>query len=354
MKTVIKMMVVGVVFCLVLSANATTGWTGAAGSTDWTDPANWDSGVPNTVEDIWISADGINGIAVLSTAATTGEDLGVGMFTGGTSMLTITDTGSISLNKTVAVGNSAGATGTLTVDGGSIIVGADPIDNDYIHVGNSGNGTLNIINGGTVLGKSRVYTGYSTSTTGSGAINIDGNGSTLTVEGDYLLLGRNGTGTLDITDGGKVYAAVYCYIGYNGDGTATVDGSGSLLNVDTSLYVGAQITGDGMLTITGGGLVSAVNMYIDAPSTSGEGVVRIGINGALAVGDNGTTATTITEFLALVVGTDNIDYWNGTAWADITSGTLGIDYALTEYDYNSVSYTKLTQTPPKGTLIIIQ
>ena len=69
------------------------------------------------------------------------------------------------------------------------------------------------------------YLGYHAGSTGTAT--VDGTGSTWTNSG-YLYIGNSGNGTLNITNGGKVSNS-YGYLGYNSGstGTATVDGTGS-------------------------------------------------------------------------------------------------------------------------------
>ena len=134
----------------------------------------------------------------------------------------------------------------------------------YLYIGNSGNGTLNITNGGKVS-NTYGYLGYNSGSTGTAT--VDGAGSTWTNSSD-LYIGNSGNGTLNITNGGKVSNS-YGYLGYNSGstGTATVDGTGSTWTNSSNLYIG--YSGNGTLNITNGGKVSntydAILVMIAAP-----------------------------------------------------------------------------------------
>jgi hypothetical protein len=65
-------------------------------------------------------------------------------------------------------------------------------------------------------------------------------------------------------------------------------------------------------------------------------------SGKLAI--YGNAASSITAFLALVDGSDNITYWNGSDWSNITSATAGTDYTLAAGTGDLAGYTVLTVT----------
>jgi T5SS/PEP-CTERM-associated repeat protein len=82
---------------------------------------------------------------------------------------------------------------------------------------NSGNGTLNITNGGKVS----TFYGYLGCNSGStGTATVDGIGSTWTNSSSSLYIGKSGNGTLNITNGGKVRLFLLSWH-YSGSGTAT-------------------------------------------------------------------------------------------------------------------------------------
>ncbi|MCK4624708.1 MAG: PEP-CTERM sorting domain-containing protein, partial [Phycisphaerae bacterium] len=147
-------------------------------------------------------------------------------------------------------------TGEVTVDGN----GSTWTNSGDLIVGCEGQGTLNITNGGVVSNT----TGYIDSI---GEVTVDGNGSTWA--NTYgLFVGLHGQGTLNITNGGAVSNS-YGYISSWSDsiGEVTVDGSGSTWANSGNLSVG-HYEGQGTLNITDGGTVTVGgNLSINSQST---------------------------------------------------------------------------------------
>ena len=241
----------------------------------------------------------------------------------------------------IYINNGGTATVSSAQVGGNLSVAQDS---------NGTGGAVTVSSGGTIT-LNNLYAGNGPNA-GTGVINING-GTITTTDHTFLSHATNSIGVLNITNGGSLINAKDAFLGYNGTGIATVTGSGSIWKV-RSCMVGVNATSDASLTIEDYGLVS-VGSGLSIAGGGSDGVIRMKEGGMLALNDAGTTATDITAFLALVSG-DNIDYWNGTAWADITDGTLGTDYTLTEYDDGAISFTKLTVPvpPPKGTMILVR
>ena len=213
--------------------------------------------------------------------------------------------------------------------------------NGNLNLGLLGQGKLEITNGGTV---SIVY-GYIGANAGStGELKIDGVDSVFT-SSKYLRVGYFGDGTLNITGGSAVISEWDGGIGYalGTTGAVAVDGAGSVWTNNDALYVGRN--GSGTLTITNGGLVSvdlALNIDTDA---DGDGFIYIASGGQLA--KKGNANGTISGFLGLVTGTDAIKYWNGTNWAGIADATYGVDYTLEYLTTGDLAgYTILTVYVP--------
>ncbi|HEY4075871.1 MAG TPA: hypothetical protein VGM26_02965, partial [Rhizomicrobium sp.] len=187
------------------------------------------------------------------------NDLVVAQFATGT--LNITDGGLVS-NQTGYVGASPNTNGTVTVTGrDSNGVASTWINAVSLHVGDEGTGTLNVQAGGLVTVSGTSYVGYIS--TGQGTVNVSGsdghgNASTFTTPNNDLVLGQDGTGTLNITGGGLV-SNQNGYVGADGTGTATVSGSSSDGLVSTWRNASDLIVGDtgtGTLNILAGGTVS--------------------------------------------------------------------------------------------------
>lgn len=165
------------------------------------------------------------------------------------------DTSGVSAN----VGQSAGSTGTVTIDG----EGSAWNQTGGIHVGDAGTGTLTVSNGGelTTVGDSMGYGGViGVQSTGQGTVTLTGESSTWTTSGS-VVVGAAGTGTLNIQDNAVLTSApdgngVSGYIGQlaGGTGTVTIDGGDSAWNQSGAIHVGDA--GVGTLTIQNGGALT--------------------------------------------------------------------------------------------------
>ncbi|MES2028025.1 MAG: autotransporter outer membrane beta-barrel domain-containing protein, partial [Pseudomonadota bacterium] len=162
----------------------------------------------------------------------------------GTGTLTIRNGGAASSPGVVTIGELAGSTGTVTVDGAG-----SSFTNSGLVVGSFGTGTLTIQNGG----KANTYTSY----INTGTTTVNGAGSSWTNSGN-LSVGNSRAGTLTIENGGAV-SNVIGWIGVNAGstGTVTVDGAGSSWTNSGTLFVGNS--GTGTLTIANGGTVSTAS-----------------------------------------------------------------------------------------------
>ena len=230
--------------------------------------------------------------------------------------------------------------------------------NTYSYIGNSGNGTLNIAGGGVVSSSHEGYIGHGVGSIGQVA--VDGPGSIWT-NGNRLYVGDEGSGTLDITSGGAVINTT-SYVGrsFGSTGVVTVDGPGSTWtnsdDEDDDDYVCIGYEGSGMLNITNGGLVSiAETLTIDA-SNERQSFVNMASGGMLAL--SGEADESLFDFLGLINGTDAIRYWDDSIsdWADITGATYGQDYTLsylTEGDLAGYTTLTVTAVPEPTTLALL-
>ena len=183
----------------------------------------------------------------------------------------------------------------------------------YVGYGSSYSGTLTLTNGTmTTLGYS--YIGYNTYHYGvSGQLNV-ATGATWNATTAPTYVGNQGNGTLCVTDGGNASISNYLYVGYdsNGVGTVRVDGSGSTLTANSTSYIGQE--GRGTLIITNGGSVVANDM--DIGRSGGTGLVRVDGSGSaltlqgssgLCVGNGGTGTLDVRDGAALnMSGTVNV------------------------------------------------
>ena len=145
--------------------------------------------------------------------------------------------------------------GTATVDGaGSTFYGGE-----LFRIGQGGNGTLNITDGGTVVHNFNVGFDAYTPANGlvlgnnsgsTGTINVSGSNSSLT-SNKNLSVGLHGSGTLDVQAGGTVISNV-SWLGHSlgSTGLATISGLESRWEPD-ELAIGVE--GSGTMNITNGG-----------------------------------------------------------------------------------------------------
>lgn len=249
--------------------------------------------------------------------------------------LKVDNGGSVSSSHSVVGGNSSSAA-LATVDG----AGSSWTNSGNLAVGYFGTGTLNITDGGSV-NSTYGYIGLASGSTGT--VNVEGASSTWTNSSSALYVGYEGTGTLNVTDGGTV-ENTDGYIGYfsGSTGTVTVDGTDSEWTNSDDLFVGKNGTGE--LEITDGGLVSvAGTLTIDADNDA-DSFIKMSDDGMLAL--LGDADDSLNDFLTtLVSGTDAIQWWDSVdeQWELLTTATEDTDYSLAYQTTGDLTgYTLLT------------
>jgi fibronectin-binding autotransporter adhesin len=252
--------------------------------------------------------------AAVALASDNFNNLLVGSQAGGVGSVTITGPGSSVVtsgqDNVTQIGAVAGAVGTLLVENGgqlkslqfeagrdgtgtATVTGAGSIiivSNDdgrfggyydyeagFARVGRDGDGTLNILDGGRFEVRAGVGVNEDTSVpfmqigrnaSSTSTVLVDGSGSILDIfslnppggpftEGPGLQVGREGTATLTVSNGGE----------------ARVNGQGA------TLTVGARVGGDGTVTVTGPGS----SVEVDA----------MGVGGFVSIGNLGTGALNV-------------------------------------------------------------
>jgi fibronectin-binding autotransporter adhesin len=217
---------------------------------------------------------------VHQTGAGTTSFTGVSTYTGrtvvGQGELSLESGGRISSTSQVLVGYDAGESATVTVDGAgsSLHIAGPAIEPSFI--GNNGTGTLNITNGGTVTA-AMIQLGAGS--TGQGTLNVIGAGSsytstaTGTSSAAMFRIGGSGKGVLNITDGGSVENSGDVGVGFlsGGEGTVTVSGANSTWTIGNALrFV------NGTLSVLDGGAVKAKGVAIGAqPIVTGNSSVLV-------------------------------------------------------------------------------
>lgn len=168
------------------------------------------------------------------------SDLSVGDY--GTGTLNIAGDGKVE-NKDGYIGRYNGSIGAVTVSG----VNSSWVNSGNLRIGSLGEGTLNIENGGSVSNGGYGEIGVNPGSTGT--VTVSGPGSEWKGSA-WLYVGKEGTGTLHITDGGRVESS-RGYIGNSSGstGTVTITGADSVWKSSVSMLIGREGTATGTLNI---------------------------------------------------------------------------------------------------------
>jgi T5SS/PEP-CTERM-associated repeat protein/autotransporter-associated beta strand protein len=210
--------------------------------------------------------------------------LQLGAASGQTASFTASNGAIVNVLENVYIGDAAGSTGTVTVTGIGTVLSNTGGDSGRMGVGNFGNGTLNITDGGAVHAQ-RLFSSRQVGSTST--ILVDGAGSTLHVT-TQAAFGSNGPGTVTVQNGGSIVADLTFNLGNNapGNGLVTVTGEGSSL---TAFNPGIGATGQGTLTVKDG--ATATLTAHDPPGGNNFGLsIGVGANttGTVNVQTNAT------------------------------------------------------------------
>ncbi len=216
-----------------------------------------------------------------TVAITGGTLLSAGQFLIGSQsaasgIVTIGPSGTLSTHG-LSDANAAGSSGTIVVNGGTLS------DAGNMNIGLNGAGFLTISAGGTVVVNqgSGPAVNIGVLGPGSGSVLVTGSLSALTVTGQFIV-GDQGTGSLDVANGGLVDASTSLFdIGNQGGGTgvASVEGGGTLLTGNLNIANIATGVTQGRLTIGASGIVSTSTVTIGSGGTA----IVVGASGAAAV-----------------------------------------------------------------------
>ena len=247
----------------------------------------------------------------------------------GIGKLTVADGGVVAITMPVnfneasgllQVGQFFGSDGEVTVDG----TNSQLTTATAINIGREGDGSLTISNGGFV----------------SSHPNTHANAFDTTLSGS---IGRNATGTGDVTISGKASRWIQdgmMAVGYFGDGTLTLENGGTLQSSDGQIAKEVGSQGAAIVTGTGAQWTIADNLIVGGNDTNagGAGSLTISGGGKVIVGDTlklwsgGTVSLQPGTLGALEVATFNagagtfnfagstlrVNQWN----ADLTGGNL--------------------------------
>ncbi|WP_159096762.1 autotransporter domain-containing protein [Pseudovibrio sp. Alg231-02] len=191
-----------------------------------------------------------------------------------TASLIIADGSDVSARIYTFVATGAGSSGAVTVTGPGTRFQAG----STFGIGYDGNGTLSILEGGLVSG---IYGNIGSYAGSTGTVEVTGEGSHwknnfgLDTQGISLAVGRDGTGTLTIAEGGRVTSQKGVIgSGAGSSGDVVVTGDGSLWG--NSHYMNIGMFGRGTLTISDGGVVEVENSVHLGRQTGSSGTLNIG------------------------------------------------------------------------------
>ena len=237
------------------------------------------------------------GDGALFTLAEDGLDFGISGAPA-IGVLGVFDGGDVIANG-LTLGFRENGSGEVHIAGtGSTIESSPDLGDSFYQIGRSGHGILNITNGGVVSGLNGANIGRNTNS--GGVVNISGAGSVLGFEGidsggfgPFLTIGRNGSGTLNVFDGGQlvfdpmgVISGPCCGSGFNvarnpeGVGNVTARGADSEIRVKGGFgFVGVGRRGTGELTVaTGANLMvedGVGGSIFVAPANRSVGTLRV-------------------------------------------------------------------------------
>lgn len=185
-----------------------------------------------------------------------------------------TQTGSIGTNASsgmVELTNQA----QWILEGGNLVLGTG-----------DGNGTLHVFKGSSISGIGELRVGEFAGKA-QGYVLVDGDGSS--ISSNWMVVGDQGRGAVDIINGGKISILEWVNIGYVGNtpktardgyGEVTVDGHGSMLDVDGAILLGGFATtandATGILTVSNGATVNAGTYIYVGVGAGSTGILNIG------------------------------------------------------------------------------
>jgi len=279
---------------------------------------NITSAVPNTLG--IAQGAGATGTLTISNNSTLNLAGSMGMGQDGNGTLNVLSGSKVNINGPgggLFIGNVAGVTGTVLVDGtGSTI-------NSTAEVFTSvGTGNVTVQNGGLIHADGSIHAGAFTNA-GTGTFTVTGAGSAMTA-GQDVRIGEFGHGTLNVLNQGTVTAGGTFSIGdqSTGVGTALVNGAGSRVTA-ASLNVGNA--GTGTLTLANQGVVNATGGTTIAAQAGSTGTLNIGAAAGSAAAAPGTLNTPSVAFGS---GTGRIVFnhtSNSYTFAPAISGTGAVD-----------------------------
>jgi len=235
---------------------------------------------------------GSSGTATISGSGSklnAGGNITVGNNGAGT--LTVSDGGEVGSDANVTIGNFVSGTATISGRGSKLTAGAN------LTVGNLEDATLTVLAGGEAKAVNAVNIGLNNGSTST--VTISGTGSKLTA-GVATNVGAGGAGTLTVTNGGYADTGGTFIVGKDstGSGTVTISGAGSKVKNGFATYFGKN--GQGTLTISDGGQFDGSEVVFIGQGAGSVGTVTVTgagskLHGGLRIGDNGVGMLTLSN-----------------------------------------------------------
>jgi outer membrane autotransporter protein len=296
--------------------------------------------------DIGYQSTGVGNATVqgASSSWTINNSLTVGYSGTGTLSIFNGDKVTVQQGENVVLGDQAGSMGVLVLDGAGSALNVSQASSgsaggDALEIGNHGIGKLTVQNGASITFNNDTFLGSQTD--GTGQITVDGTSSIATFN-DGLDVGRDATGSggnsggsLLVSGGAQVtVAGTGLTVGddQGSTGVISVAGAGSTLNVSASLTtIGDE--GTGTLNVVNGGQFNALDNIVAVGNQQGTtsattSVVNITGTGAGGSGSGQTQFTTGNLF----VGLDGYGVLNASQGAQLTTnGSVLIASAITAY-----------------------
>ncbi|PSM16685.1 autotransporter domain-containing protein [Nitratireductor sp. StC3] len=238
----------------------------------------------------------------------------------GSGYVTIQNSGDVESDGSIYLGRTADGYGEVTVTGAGSSMSGD----NALYVGHTGSALMNVVDGATVDAATTLIGELAGA---DGEILLRGAGSTLTSPGQ-VIVGNSGIGILDVEDGASVDSGGNFYVGLSAGSTGevTVSDAGSEIRHTGQLQVGR--TGTGTLTIEDGGAVTATSSLQVGVLNGSDGTLDILSGGTLdnatgyignASGSTGTVTVDGAGSLWTSTGDIHVGY-NGSGYVTIQNG----------------------------------
>lgn len=225
-------------------------------------------------------------------------ELLIGSGAGESGLLTVVPDATVTTKLLQLGAGAADASGTLIVvgAGAAVVYATDTVPGDAIfHVGLEGAGALHVLNGGTV-DSGRLW--MASGAAAGGTLLVSGAGSSLHAAID-ILMGEYGTTTVTVTDGGQVTMGQFLHVGSVGDSNGVLNISGGgLVRTGTTVATNGGISvgrGDnayGEINVSGAGsALESSSWIILGRDGEGEGVLNVTNGGRMETGETGSADT---------------------------------------------------------------